>query len=120
MTRSVKPWVRRTALPLLAFVGLSTAPLVRASELAPPAVPSPAVTEAKPVTAATTAKLASLDTSEAAFATTATTQTTEPAAGDSQSFFKSPKGVLAAVLAAAGVGYVIYSSHNDRIKSPIR
>ena len=36
------------------------------------------------------------------------------------SFFKSPKGVAALVLAVAGISYVIYSSQNDRINSPIR
>lgn len=119
MTRSVRPWVRRTSLPLALFLGLSlVAPLAGAAEPAPPAVPSPAAGDAKPLTAATTAKLAALETSEAALA--ATTQTTEPTSGDSQSFFKSPRGVLAIALAAAGVGYVIYSSQNDRIKSPIR
>jgi hypothetical protein len=114
----VRPWVRRTALPLALCLGLSlVAPLAGAAEPAPPAAPTPAVVDIKPLTNATAAKLASIETSEAALATT---QTTEPTSGDSKSFFKTPRGVLALALAAAGVGYVIYSSQNDRINSPIR
>lgn len=122
MTRSVRPWVRTTALPLALFVGLSlVAPLAGAAELPPPAAPAPAAFEPKPVAAATAAKLAALEPAEASLATTTTTtQTSEPLAGGSKSFFKSTKGILALTLAAAGVGYAIYSSQHDRLHSPIR
>lgn len=118
MTRSVRPWVRRTALPLALLLGLSLgAPLAGAAELAPPVAPAPAAFEPKPVAEAAAAKLAALEPAEAALATT---QATEPTSGDSKSFFKSPKGILALALAIAGVSYTIYSSQHDRLHSPIR
>ena len=36
------------------------------------------------------------------------------------SFFKSKRGVALLVLAAAGIGYMTYSTFNDRIESPAR
>ena len=38
----------------------------------------------------------------------------------SKSFFKSPAGIAALVALAAGVGYALYSTNNDRVKSPAR
>jgi len=38
----------------------------------------------------------------------------------SRSFFKSPAGILTLVVVGAGVGYALYSTSNDRIKSPAR
>jgi hypothetical protein len=39
---------------------------------------------------------------------------------ESGSFFKTPVGVAVLVAFTAGVGYAVYSSSNDRIKSPGR
>jgi hypothetical protein len=36
----------------------------------------------------------------------------------SPSFFRTPTGVLVLAVFAAGVGYAIYSTQNDRISSP--
>jgi hypothetical protein len=36
------------------------------------------------------------------------------------SFFKTKRGVALLVLAAAGIGYMTYSTFNDRIESPAR
>jgi len=41
-------------------------------------------------------------------------------AGKSGSFFKSPIGVVVLATLAAGVGYAIYSTQNDRITSPVK
>jgi hypothetical protein len=39
---------------------------------------------------------------------------------DSPSFFKTPAGIAVLAVFAAGVGYAIYSTRNDRINSPGR
>ena len=36
------------------------------------------------------------------------------------SFFRSKRGVALLVLAAAGIGYMTYSTFNDRVESPAR
>jgi hypothetical protein len=38
----------------------------------------------------------------------------------SRSFFKTPAGILTIVTIAAGVGYALYSTSHDRIRSPGR
>jgi hypothetical protein len=35
-----------------------------------------------------------------------------------KSFWKSPQGIIAGVLLAGGLGWVIYSKSHDRVKSP--
>jgi len=40
--------------------------------------------------------------------------------GKPASFFKSPIGVVVLATLAAGVGYAIYSTQNDRITSPVK
>ncbi|MFO7691451.1 MAG: hypothetical protein R6V57_00040 [Vicinamibacterales bacterium] len=37
---------------------------------------------------------------------------------ESKSFFKSPAGIIALVLVGVGTGAALYSTSNDRIKSP--
>ena len=36
----------------------------------------------------------------------------------SSSFFKSPPGIITLIAVGAGLGYALYSTSNDRIKSP--
>lgn len=38
----------------------------------------------------------------------------------SKSFFRTPAGIATLVALAVGVGYTIYSTNNDRVKSPAR
>lgn len=38
----------------------------------------------------------------------------------STSFFKSPAGIITLVAVGVGVGYALYSTNNDRIKSPAK
>jgi len=38
----------------------------------------------------------------------------------SKSFFKSPAGIVALILVGVGTGYALYSTSNDRIKSPAK
>jgi len=39
---------------------------------------------------------------------------------ESKSFFKSPAGIIALVLVGVGTGVALYSTSNDRIKSPAK
>jgi hypothetical protein len=43
-----------------------------------------------------------------------------PASRSSASFFKTRTGVITLVAIAAGAGYALYSTSNDRVKSPNR
>ena len=38
----------------------------------------------------------------------------------SKSYFKTTAGVITLVLVGAGIGYALYSTSNDRVKSPAR
>lgn len=38
----------------------------------------------------------------------------------SKSFFKTPAGIITLALVGAGAGYALYSTKNDRIKSPAK
>jgi hypothetical protein len=38
----------------------------------------------------------------------------------SKSFFRTPAGIVTLVALAAGVGYTVYSTSHDRVKSPAR
>ena len=42
----------------------------------------------------------------------------QPTPGQDRSFFKSGPGIVAIAVMAIGAGYAIYSTQNDRIKSP--
>jgi hypothetical protein len=39
---------------------------------------------------------------------------------ESKSFFKSPAGIVALILVGVGTGVALYSTSNDRIKSPAK
>jgi hypothetical protein len=81
---------------------------------------APGRPEARPtLAAAAEAKAASLAVEPAA-AAAAQEPTTAPTTSEGKSFFKSRKGILAAVLMAAGVGYTFYSKDKDRVRSAIR
>ncbi len=116
MKQSVKFWVRGTALPLTLLLGLSIVAPHSNAEALQPAVASSAPNP-KPLATAAAARLAAVAPAEAALATTQATP--NPTTGDGKSFFKSPKGVLALTLAIVGVGYVMYSSHHDRLHTQI-
>jgi len=86
---------------------------------APPAAAGEAkAIPARPLAAATVAKLATLAPSARAV----TQETPASSSADDRPFFRRPAGVAALVLMAAGAGYAIYSVSHDRkpVKSPIR
>lgn len=92
--------------------------LLGTGAVAPPALatqPQSRPAEVVSLSAAAAVHVAALDTAALAAA-----QAAAPAAGESQSFFKSRKGVLAAALFVAGVTFTFVSKSRDRVKSPIR
>lgn len=122
MKRSVKFWLRGTALPLALLLGLSlsiVAPHSDAETLRPAAAATSPALNPKPITAATAAKLATLAPTEASLATTQAA-TTEPLSGEGNSFFRTTKGAFAIALLAGGLGYTVYSFSHDRVSSPQR
>lgn len=73
------------------------------------------------------AKAPGLRASAAAIATRAPLEASPSAAVQDQSapnrsasFFKTPLGVVVLATLAAGVGYAVYSTRNDRITSPAK
>jgi hypothetical protein len=67
------------------------------------------------------ASAASISKSQPLAATrSAAVQSARPEGPDSPSFFRKPVGILVLATMAAGVGYAIYSTQNDRITSPAK
>ena len=110
MTRSSGAWARAVAGALVLLLGLAIS--------TPPAAAGEMKAPARPLAAATAAKLAKLTPSARAFAQ----ETPGASSPDDRSFFQKPAGVAALVLMAAGVGFALYSINHDRkpVKSPIR
>lgn len=113
MKSNVRTWRALVARVLVLTVALA-------------AVPLPALAGESSVTASSPGQTlrASIDKAVA----TQTLATARPAAQQSgtttdlgsKSFFKTPGGMIALVALAVGVGYAIYSTNNDRVKSPAR
>jgi hypothetical protein len=87
-----------------------------ASDRAPAGSPSPGSLSTRTATA-----VAKLRPTHRAFAQAGNAQT-DPAGSTGRSFFKSPTGIAAIVIMAAGAGYTLYSVGHDSkpVKSPIR
>ena len=106
------------ARPLAAFLAIALCSTVAAP---PAAAAGPA--PARPLAAAAEAAGAALPEAAVAQATQAAPTApagavAAPAVADGKPFFKTPKGVVALVLTAAGLGYMGYAFSNDRVKSP--
>jgi len=104
--------LRRTAGSSIAILclGLFATPATAAPSQAPGAAPASLSASARD-------RVARMDVSRAAQAGPATSTT---GSTSDKSFFKSGKGAAALVLLAGAVSYTIYSSHHDRVRSPIR
>jgi hypothetical protein len=108
-----RPW-RRPLVPVLALaVALVVAPLpAMAGESNAPATASPSITAAAQKAVAAELKAGSPSLARA--------QSTTGAKADlgSPSFFKSPAGIITLIAVGAGLGFALYSTSHDRIKSP--
>lgn len=98
-------------------------PAVATLALAVVVAPLPAMAaEAQPTAKPAKSLVASAEKAAAVAAVNAAAAPSMAQAGTtdlgSSSFFKTRAGAIALVLVAAGLGYTIYSTSNDRVKSP--
>ena len=120
MTSSTCMWRRLLArvLVLVLAVGAVPADCLAGGTPPPPGEPTPTL-------AASIQKAVAMETAKMGKARASTAAAKQdPGAGvnklESKSFFKSPAGIVALVLVGVGVGYAMYSTSNDRIKSPAK
>lgn len=110
MTHTVKQGSGHLTRAIALVVMVTLAPLpVWAAEAG--SSPGPIRTSVKKISAKDASKMASAKRSEARGAT-------QSAGGQDRSFFKTGPGILVLAVMAVGTGYAIYSTQNDRIKSP--
>jgi hypothetical protein len=113
----VRPWRPSVAQIVVLAVAITAAPLAATAG-------ETTVTAAKPRPSIRTAvqKVVATQTLEDA----RTTAQAQAQAGStrtdlgSKNFFRTPAGIIALVALGAGVGYALYSTSNDRVKSPAR
>lgn len=113
MRYKVKSWsdsVKR-AVALAVVLALAPLPAVAASEPGPSRKPGPIRASVAKITLKDPAKMPTARRSDARGAT-------QTPSGRDRSFFKTGPGILAIAVMVAGTGYAIYSTTNDRIKSP--
>ena len=121
MTSSTCLWRRLLARVLVLVLAVGAVP---ADCLAGGTPPPPG--ESTPTLAASIQKAVAMETAKMGKARASTAAAKQdPGAAvnklESKSFFKSPAGIIALVLVGgAGAGFALYSTSNDRIKSPAK
>ena len=100
----------RSALALALVTTLTPLPLAAAESGTSPK-PGPIRASVAKISAKDTAAMRAARRSDSRGAT-------QPTQGQDRSFFKTGPGIIALAIMGAGVGYAIYSTQNDRIKSP--
>jgi hypothetical protein len=112
-----RPWRRPVLRVLVLAMALAAAPLPAvAGEPNPLANPSPL--KASIETAVAKEMVAVAKAPNARLARSSGSGTTTDLG--TPSFFKTPAGVITLVLTTAGLGYAIYSTNHDRVKSPAK
>ena len=102
---------RTLAALLLGSLVPSLVPRVAAEEGAP----APAIQQSpRSLRAAASATVARADVSHALQTPSSPSPATEPG----KPFFKTTRGIVTAVLMAGGLGWVIYTTSHDRVRSP--
>jgi hypothetical protein len=110
----VCPWRRVLTTVVVAAIAIAPLPATAGERLpAGPPVPGLSASMQKAVAAEVTATRGTAARRGAASAAAQTDL-------GSPSFFKTPAGVITLVAVAAGVGYAIYSTSHDRVKSPAK
>ena len=100
---------RATALAVV--LALAPLPAAAAAPADPSPRPGPIRASVAKITVKDAPKMPTARRSEARSAA-------QPTPGQDRSFFKSGPGIIAIAVMAIGAGYAIYSTQNDRIKSP--
>lgn len=110
-------WRRPLVRVSLLALSVAAAPLpALAGEAAAPASSPPTIAAAATKAVAAEALIAASTPPQARAQSTTGTR----ADLASKSFFKTPAGIIALVAAGVGVGLTIYSTSNDRVKSPAK
>jgi hypothetical protein len=116
VTHRVNLWSAggRRAIALVVVLTLAPLPVLAAAEPGPSRKSAPIRASIAKIPSTRTPKTPKLSTAGAREARGAT----QSASGQDRSFFKTGPGILALAVMVAGTGYAIYSTQNDRIKSP--
>ena len=111
MTHRVKSWIARgkRAIALAVVLTLAPLPVLAAAEPGPSRKVGPIRASVAKITSNKTPKVVTARSREARSATQS---------GQDRSFFRTGPGILALAVMVVGTGYAIYSTQNDRIKSP--
>ena len=107
-----RPWRRPLLRVLVLALAVAAAPLPALAGETTAAPPSPIKTSIQKIVASRVVTVAKVPAAQA-------NQASGTDLG-SPSFFKSKAGLVALVVTAAGVGFALYSTSNDRIKSPAK
>jgi hypothetical protein len=120
VTSSTCCWRRLLARVLILALAIGAFP---ADCLAGGTPPPPG--ESSPTLAASIQKAAAVEAAKMGKARASSSLATQDPASPktdlgSKSFFKKPAGIVALILVGVGTGYALYSTSNDRIKSPAK
>ena len=106
---SLGRWYSPRVVALAAVLAMVPLPVMAGPPPGAPAVPAPIQ-----------ASVAAIVASQPLAATPHAAAQTAPTDTGSVSFFKKPIGVAVLAVFAAGVGYAVYSTSHDRVKSPAK
>jgi hypothetical protein len=110
----VRPWRLPFATAILLALAIVAAPLPSLAGEARSTAPKPTPT----ITSSVTTILAAQKLATVAPAARAQEKATTDLG--SKSFFRTPGGIITLVALGAGVGFALYSTSHDRVKSPAR
>ena len=118
MTSSMYLWRRLLARVLVLVLAVGAVPANCLAGEPPPGGSTPTLAASiQKAAAAETAKMSKARASS----TSAKQDPGQPATNlGSKSFFRTPAGIVALVLVGVGTGLALYSTSNDRVKSPAK
>lgn len=114
MNAPVRPWRRPVVRAVLVSVAIVAAPL--------PCIAGEASSSALKPTPSIKASVANVLATQTLATRTGVARAQDKGTTDlgSKSFFRTPGGIITLAALAAGVGYALYSTNHDRVKSPAR